>query len=154
MTMKRCVLLLLLCLAVHHTTAITASATTTTSPAASSSSPSSLRRTPRRHALPTLPIQARGGGAAVVKPKKTAAGADKDKKISLAYPILAAYLYNLRYVMWFLDLPAIQGDVVLPPNPPPARCLLTHPPTHTALASPSRSCPRSSTCSSTMEILR
>jgi hypothetical protein len=40
-------------------------------------------------------MQARRGGAAV-KPKKTTASANKDKRISLAYPILAAYLYNLR----------------------------------------------------------
>ena len=127
--MKKLLPLLLLCLvlAVHHTTATTASSTTTT-PTDSSSS-FSVRRAPRRRSparsLPTLPIQARGGGVAVKPKKATASAVDKDKKISLAYPILAAYLYNLRYVRWWVVSPVMCSGALLPPNLPLARSLLT-----------------------------
>lgn len=93
--MKKLPLLLLcLALAVHSIAATTASTSTTSAPSPSLPSPNPRRLSPAR-SLPALPMQARRGGAAV-KPKKTTASANKDKRISLAYPILAAYLYNLR----------------------------------------------------------
>lgn len=111
--MKKKLPLLLLCmvLALYSIAATTVSTSTTSAQFSPSPRSSKPRRRSPAHSLPILPLQARRGGAAV-KPKRAAASATKDKKISLVYPILAAYLYNLSIGFTVPVLPKIINMLV------------------------------------------